>query len=121
LKGTAQLHLQYQETDVNAEGYSDADWASDSDDRRSTSGNVFVMSGGAISWTSKKQPTVALSTSESEYIALCFATQEAVWLRQLMRDLQMDCTTATTIYEDNQGRCYRDIKKPSATQADEGH
>jgi hypothetical protein len=89
LKGTAQLRLQYQETD--------------SDDRRSISGNVFVMSGGAISWTSKKQPTVALSTSESEYIALCFATQEAVWLRQLMKDLQMDCTTATTIYEDNQG------------------
>ncbi|CAB4027048.1 Hypothetical predicted protein [Paramuricea clavata] len=47
--------------------------------------------------------TVALSTSESEYIALRFATQEAVWLRQLMKDLQMDCTTATTIYEDNQG------------------
>jgi histone deacetylase 1/2 len=92
LKGTAQLRLQYQETDVNVEGYSDADWASDSDDRRSTSGNVFVMSGGAISWTSKKQPTVAISTSESEYIALCFATQEAVWLRQLMKDLQMDCS-----------------------------
>ena len=103
LKGTAQLPLQYQETDVNVVGYSDADWASHADDRRSTSGNVFVMSGGAISWTSKKQPTVALSTSESEYIALCFATQEAVWLRQLMKDLQMDCTTATTMYEDNQG------------------
>ena len=71
LKGTDQLRLQYQETDVNVEGYSDADWASDSDDRRSTSGNVFVMLGGAISLTSKKQPTVALSTSESEYIALC--------------------------------------------------
>ena len=103
LKGTAQLRLQYQETDVNVVGYSDADWASDSDDRRSTSGNVFVMSGDAISWTSKKQPTVALSTSESEYIALCFATQEAVWLRQLMKELQIDCTTATTMYEDNQG------------------
>ena len=103
LKGTVQLRLQYQETDGNVEGYSDADWASDSEDRRSTSGNVFVMSGGAISWTSKKQPTVALSTSESEYIALCFATQEAVWLRQLMKDLQMDCNTATTIHEDNQG------------------
>ncbi len=61
------------------------------------------MSGGAISWTSKKQPTVALSMSESEYIALYFATQEAVWLRQLMKDLQMDCNTAMTIHEDNQG------------------
>jgi hypothetical protein len=86
-KGTAQLRLQYQETDVNVVGYSDADWASDSDDRRSTSGNVFVMSVGAISWTSKKQLTVALSKSESEYIVLCFATQDAVWLQQLMKDL----------------------------------
>ena len=46
--------MQYQETDVDVEGYSDADWASDSDDRRSTSGNVFMMSDGAISLTSKK-------------------------------------------------------------------
>ena len=97
LKGTAQLQLQYKETDTNVEGYSDADWASDSDDRRSTSGSVFMMSGGTISWTSKKQLTVALSMSESEYIA----TQEAVWLRQLMQDLKMDCTTAMTIHEDN--------------------
>ena len=61
------------------------------------------MSGGAISWPSKKQPTVALSTSESEYIAQCPATNEAVWLGQLMNDLQLDCTAATTIHEDNQG------------------
>ena len=46
---------------------------------------------------------MALSKSESEYIVLCFATQEAVWLQQLMKDLQMDCTTATTIYDDNHG------------------
>ena len=55
LKGTIKLCLQYQASDTHVEGYSDADWASDSDDRRSISGNVFMMSGGAISWTSKKK------------------------------------------------------------------
>jgi hypothetical protein len=52
LKGTVKLHLQYEASDKDMEGYSDADWAADSYDRRSTSGNVFVMSNGAISWAS---------------------------------------------------------------------
>ena len=103
LKGTVKLHLQYEASDKSMEGYSDADWAADSEDRRSTSGNVFVMSNGAISWASQKQPTVALSTAEAEYIALCLATQESVWLRQLNKDLQIDCSSPTIIHEDNQG------------------
>ena len=103
LKGTVKLHLQYEASDKDMEGYSDADWAADSEDRRSTSGNVFLLSSGAISWASQKQPTVALSTAEAEYIALCLATQESVWLRQLSKDLQMDCSSPTTIHEDNQG------------------
>ncbi|CAB3995163.1 Hypothetical predicted protein [Paramuricea clavata] len=101
--GTVKLHLQYEASDKDMEGYSDADWAADSYDRRSTSGNVFVMSNGAISWASQKQPTVALSTAEAEYIALCLATQESVWLRQLSKDLQINCSSPTTINEDNQG------------------
>ena len=56
---------------------SDADWAGDLDDRHSTTGNVFLMAGGAISWMNKKQAIVALSTSEAEYVALSSATQEA--------------------------------------------
>jgi hypothetical protein len=103
LKGTVKLHLQHEASDKDMEGYSDADWAGDSYDRRSTSGNVFVMSNGAISWASQKQPTVALSTAEAEYIALCLATQESVWLRQLSKDLQINCSSPTTINEDNQG------------------
>jgi hypothetical protein len=86
LKGTVKLHLQYEASDKDMEGYSDADWAADSYDRRSTSGNVFVMSNGAISWASQKQPTVALST-----------------VRQLSKDLQINCSSPTTINEDNQG------------------
>ena len=56
------------------EGYSDADWAGDIETRRSTSGYVFVLNGGCISWRSKKQQTVALSFTEAEYMALSEAT-----------------------------------------------
>ena len=57
LKGTVKLHLSYEASDKDMEGYSDADWAADSEDRRSISGHVFVMSNCAISWASQKQPT----------------------------------------------------------------
>lgn len=63
-------------------GFCDADWASDVNDRKSCTGYVFLRSGGAISWNSKRQPTVALSTTEAEYMALSSATQESMWLKQ---------------------------------------
>ena len=85
LKGTSELAIKYQKLDnENLIGYSDADWAGDQDDHHSTTGNLFMMAGGPISWLSKKQSIVALSTSESEYIALSSASQEAVWLRRLL-------------------------------------
>ena len=62
-------------------GYSDADWAGNINDRKSTSGYVLQISGGAITWKSKKQGCVALSTTEAEYIALSSAVQESVSLR----------------------------------------
>ena len=61
-------------------GYSDADWAGDLGDRKSTSGYLFQISGGAVTWRSKKQSCVVLSTAEAEYMALSSAAQEAVWL-----------------------------------------
>ena len=63
-------------SDSSLFGYSDADWAGYIDSCHSTTGNVFVMSGAAVSWLSKRQPVVALSTTEAEYIALCTAAQE---------------------------------------------
>ncbi|KAF1328946.1 Gag-pol polyprotein, partial [Globisporangium splendens] len=85
-------------------GYSDADWAGDIDTRRSTSGYVFVLNGGCISWRSKKQRAVALSTTEAEYMALSEAIQEAVWLKAFVRELGEDAGDgAVTVYEDNQG------------------
>ncbi len=69
-------------------GFSDSDWAGDIDDRRSTSGYLFKLSGAPISWRSKKQTSIALSTAEAECIALSSATQEAMWLKQLMSELR---------------------------------
>ena len=103
LKGTLDLALHYEATGKQLLGYSDADWANDLDNRHSTTGNVFIMSGGAVSWLSQKQSTVALSTAESEYIALGSATQDAIWLRQLLGDLNVDVSSSLEILEDNQG------------------
>lgn len=60
------------------------DWAGDVDTRRSTSGYVFQIGSSTVSWSSRKQATVAKSYTEAEYVALSSATQEAVWLRRLM-------------------------------------
>ena len=64
---------------------------------------MFLMAGGPISWLSKKQAIVALSTSEAEYVALCTATQEAAWLRRLLTDLKVTNSETTVVMEDNQG------------------
>ena len=103
LKGTMRYGLLYSESDFKeCVGYSDADWAGDVNDYRSTSGYVFQFGGAAMSWKSRKQTSVALSTAEAEYMALSGATQEASWMRQLLLDLKCGPITPTLIYEDNQ-------------------
>ncbi len=84
-------------------GYFDTDWVGDSDDRHSMTGNLFLMSGGVVSWLSKKQAVIALSTVEVEYIALSAAAQEAVWLKKLMSDLKQTLMEPLVLHEDNQG------------------
>jgi hypothetical protein len=73
------------------QGYSDANWAGDMDTRRSTTGYIVMLNNGAIAWKSRRQPTVALSTMESEYMALTDATKE----------LKSD--NPTNLFSDNQG------------------
>ena len=89
LQGTSNFGLLYTKEESNeCVGYSDADWAGNLDDRRSTSGYIFKINGAAVSWLSKKQSCVALSTAEAEYMALANTTQEAIWMRQLTIDLK---------------------------------
>ena len=84
-------------------GYCDADWGQRLDDRRSVTGYVFMLAGGAISWQSKKQKTVALSTVEAEYMATTQATKEAIWWRSYLGGLGHDVTGATALLSDSQG------------------
>lgn len=81
-------------------GFADADWAECSTDRKSNSGQIFKFNGGTISWSCRKQTSVSLSTAEAEFITLAEATQEALWIKQLLMDL--DEPTSLTIFEDNQ-------------------
>ena len=84
-------------------GFSDGDWAGDMDDRHSTTGYLFLMSGAVIDWFSKKQSIVALSTTEAEYVALSAATQEVVWLNRFLSDIKATPQMPVVIKEDNQG------------------
>ena len=83
-------------------GYSDANFARDIDTRRSTSGFIFMLAGAPISWQSRAQATVALSSTEAEYIALAGAAQEAIWFLQVLREFKFAITAPVLIYEDNQ-------------------
>ena len=105
LKGTLDFGLKFSMNEGNAEliGFSDADWAGDLNTRHSTSGYIFQIGSSTVSWCSKKQATVAKSTTEAEYVALALATQEAIWLRSLLSDLGQELTSPTNIFEDNQG------------------
>ena len=82
--------------------WSDSNWAQDPDDHCSTSGFVFDIAGSLISWSSKKQQTVATLSVEAEYVASANATKKAVWLHTLLTELDFPPTTATIIFADNQ-------------------
>ena len=96
---------------ITLTGYCDADWGGDSSTRKSTMGYVFFVGEGAISWNSKRQPTVALSTTEAEYMAVSQSAKEAIWLQQLMADVGCMQVEGTTIMCDNQG-CIALAKNP---------
>lgn len=86
------------------EGFSDSDWANDQDERRSVSGTFFRLQGGAISWQSERQKISALSTTEAEYMALSSISQEGLWLRHLLQELDSSAVSQTTkIFCDNKG------------------
>ncbi|KAF8716550.1 Reverse transcriptase (RNA-dependent DNA polymerase), partial [Rhizoctonia solani] len=103
LKGTLALGLTYwQSTNNFGEiSYSNADWGSNLLDRKSISGHVFLLGGAAISWSAKKQATVALLTMEAEYMLLSHACTQALWMRQLFEELNFTTDDLTLILSDN--------------------
>lgn len=103
LSGTINYKLCFSIQDANQMvAYSDADWASDIDKRRSCTGYVFIISSGAVSWKSTRQSTVALSSTEAEYMALSATVQEVIWLMQMAEELGLDVIKPIVIKCDNQ-------------------
>lgn len=96
-------------------GFCDSDYAGDLDNRRSTSGYVFLLGGGAITWKSQRQRSVALSTTEAEYVSASLAAREAVWLRSLLMSMGVISDEPTKIYCDNQS-ALRLIRNPEFHQ-----
>ncbi|KAA0037683.1 putative mitochondrial protein [Cucumis melo var. makuwa] len=102
LRGITEYGLLYKkEQDCKLEGFCDADYAGDYDTRRSTTGYLFKLGCRAVSWCSKRQPIVALSTTEAEYRAAAMTAEENMWIKQLMKDLPQEINHAATLYYDN--------------------
>jgi hypothetical protein len=108
IKHTLQCGIFYEaKRQLQVHGYTDADWAGNVSNRRSTSGFMFSFGSGAVSWSSKKQPTVALSSTKAEYkgatIAACeaIATCETIWLQKLLSNLGQSLDAPIVICCDN--------------------
>ena len=101
LSGTRDYELTYGVERHALLGYTDADGAVQ-EHRHAISGNVFLLDGGAISWSSQKQELVTLSTAEAEYVAATHAAKEAIWLRKLIFEIFPTLKAPTTLYCDNQ-------------------
>lgn len=103
IAGTKDLALHFGgNTHGSAIGYSDADYAGDIITRRSVTGFIFLFKGGPISWTSRQQQCVSLSTTESEFVAACESSKEAIWLSRLINEIQFEEPQPMTILCDNQ-------------------
>ena len=90
LQGTKDYMLMYRQTDnLDLVGYSDADFAGCVDSRKSTSGYIFIMAGGAVSWRSVKQTLIATSTMEAEFVSCFQATSQGVWLKSFISGLRV--------------------------------
>jgi hypothetical protein len=102
LKGTMNLGILYKR-DLNRslQGWTDSDYAGDLDDRKSTSGYVFKFGSSAISWSSKKQPIVTLSTTEAEFVAAASCVCQGMWLRSILQQLGQTQRKGIVIFCDN--------------------
>ena len=110
IKSTIEYGIMYG-TGETLTGFCDSDWAGDCDSRKSISRFCFTLGSGAFSWSSKKQPIVALSSTEAEYKAACFAACEVVWLRRILAHLGVQVKEATVLKCNSQS-CMAIAKNP---------
>src|SRR5260370_42269010 len=104
LNGTQDLRITFYGNWIreNLTGFTDSDWAGDSNSRRSIAGYAFIFCGAVIAWLAKKQPTIALSSTEAEYMALTHTGKEAVFLNHLFNNIRISHSTPITLLIDNQ-------------------
>ena len=103
VKGTSDFGVKFTwSKEFKLVGFSDSDWGGSIDDMRSTSGYYFTLGSSVFSWSSKKQETVAQSTVEAEFIAATAAVNQALWLRKILMDLNLEQKESTKIFVDNQ-------------------
>jgi len=102
LKGTIEGKLTFSKDELDILGYVDSDWGNCDLDRRSYTGYSFILCGAAISWCSRKQRTVALSSTEAEYMGLTEAAKEAIFLSTFVQELGVKQLSKITIFNDNQ-------------------
>lgn len=102
LQGSKSSRLVYRAgfSNILLTGYADADFGNDHEERRSISGSMFTVFGNAVSWSTRKQSLVVLSSTEAEYVSLCEAAKEGIWLSQLLNEIDMKATPFV-IHEDN--------------------
>lgn len=104
LKGTADYGIFFSgsKKDGLLSTYSDADYAGDLETRRSTTGFWLILNEGPVAWTSRRQHCTTLSTTEAEYVAVCEATKETVWMRNLLQNIGLEQSAPTVLFCDNQ-------------------
>ena len=100
-----------QQSQLKLDAYSDADWGGDRDTRRSHTGGVLFLAGGAIAWISKKQSSVAMSSAEAEYMAASLVCREVIWIRSILDGFGFQQKGPTVIHEDNEA-CIQMSKNP---------
>ena len=118
--GTLNFVLWYTKYDSNQlSGHTDSDIAGSLDDRKSTSGHVFQLGTNPISWASKKQPIVSISSAEAEYVTTTSNSCQAVWLRRILKDMSHTEKDPTPIFCDNTSAIL--YQKPSVSQEKQTH
>ncbi|XP_050889290.1 secreted RxLR effector protein 161-like [Lathyrus oleraceus] len=112
LKGTMGFGIFYKKDGQNLEAYTDSDYAGDIEDRKSTSGYTFLLSSGAVAWSSRKQPIVTLSTTEAEFVAAAVCACQAVWMRRILKEL---------CYEGEKCTSYQTVQKPGNARTQQAY